>query len=82
MRGWHQGAVQCPTLIIHGTADRVVACSHGRLLHARLPRPAAPLWLEGFGHNDLDGSPAYFERLREFVEELRRGMPAVADPRP
>ena len=77
--------MQCPTLIIHGTADRVVACSHGRMLHARLPRPVAPLWLEGLGHNDLDGSPAYFERLREFVEELRRsrGRPAVAaDPRP
>ena len=47
-------SVRCPTVVIHGTADAVVPCSHGRLLHQKLGSLARePLWVRGRGHNDM-----------------------------
>lgn len=41
--------IQAPTLIMHGTADRLVAPANAELLAARIPG-AELVWLEGAGH--------------------------------
>ncbi|CAK9305055.1 unnamed protein product [Gordionus sp. m RMFG-2023] len=57
-------------LIIHGTADDVIDCGHGRALHSLLPRPALPpLWVPGAGHNDIESRPEYLNRLKKFFSE-------------
>eukprot|EP00549_Striatella_unipunctata_P009565 CAMPEP_0118707188 /NCGR_PEP_ID=MMETSP0800-20121206/21035_1 /TAXON_ID=210618 ORGANISM="Striatella unipunctata, Strain CCMP2910" /NCGR_SAMPLE_ID=MMETSP0800 /ASSEMBLY_ACC=CAM_ASM_000638 /LENGTH=254 /DNA_ID=CAMNT_0006609927 /DNA_START=161 /DNA_END=922 /DNA_ORIENTATION=+ len=49
--------VQCPVFIIHGRVDEVVPFEHGKALYDALPRRyrAAPFWVDGMGHNDLEG---------------------------
>jgi fermentation-respiration switch protein FrsA (DUF1100 family) len=70
------GAAQYPTLIIHGTADRVVPCAHGRQLHQLLAKPMTPFWAEGAGHNDIDylHSDQYYETLRGFIRTVRNAQ--------
>ena len=45
--------ISCPLVVIHGTADMVVPCSHGRQLHAMAQKASEPLWVKGAGHNDI-----------------------------
>lgn len=61
-----------PCCVIHGTRDRVVPCSHGRLLQSLFRRPVSPLWAEGADHNNLDyvAETAYYDRMQRFVEEI------------
>ena len=53
MQGWDAferlGAVTVPTLVLHGTEDRLVAPDNARLLAERIPG-AKLHWLEGAGH--------------------------------
>jgi pimeloyl-ACP methyl ester carboxylesterase len=53
MQGWDAferlGEVTVPTLILHGTQDRLVAPGNARLLAERIPG-AELYWLEGAGH--------------------------------
>lgn len=53
MQGWDAferlGAVTVPTLVLHGTEDRLVAPDNARLLAERIPG-AELHWLEGAGH--------------------------------
>jgi abhydrolase domain-containing protein 17 len=69
--------VRCPTLIIHGTADRTVPFSHAqRLLAVALPG-TAHLRVEGAGHNDLVevAGEAYWEAIDRLAARLK--SPAV-----
>lgn len=45
--------VQCRCLIVHGTDDKVVPCSHGKRLYDLLQKPHEPLWVQNAGHNDM-----------------------------
>jgi abhydrolase domain-containing protein 17 len=45
--------IDVPSLVIHGSRDRVIPFSHGRRLHAAAPEPKRALWVDGAGHNDL-----------------------------
>tara|TARA_R110001592_G_scaffold237476_1_gene496702 strand:+ start:1927 stop:2775 length:849 start_codon:yes stop_codon:yes gene_type:complete len=47
------GAVQCPVLIIHGSADRVVPQDQGMRLFALAVEPKTAAWLPGAGHGDV-----------------------------
>ena len=65
-------SVALPVHIMHGTADTVVPCWHGRELHRRLPHSLAPLWIEGAGHNDL-GTMTFrqlFEHIRLRIDDI------------
>lgn len=45
--------VLCPSLVLHGTADEVIAFVHGRNLFEALPAPKRHVWIERAGHNDI-----------------------------
>lgn len=64
--------VNCPVLVIHGTADEVVRFWHGEALFAAAPEPKLSLWVEGAGHNDLIwvAGDRYSAVLQEFVKLL------------
>jgi len=45
--------VNCPVLVIHGNADRVIPFSHGQELFALTNQPKLSLWVNGAGHTNL-----------------------------
>lgn len=63
------GRITTKTAIMHGTADEVVPCSNGRQLHSWLQDPAPPLWLEGYGHNNMPQARC-FTYASEFIAAL------------
>jgi fermentation-respiration switch protein FrsA (DUF1100 family) len=69
------GNITAPVAIMHGTADEVVPCHNGEALHRSLQRPYKPLWLEGFGHNNMPQEEC-FRYTKEFVDWLAAGAPA------
>jgi pimeloyl-ACP methyl ester carboxylesterase/acyl dehydratase len=71
------GGVTAPTLIMHGTDDRMVPSSHSEWLAAHCP--AAELRLvPGQGHiSVLDSAPAALAWLRQVVTAWPHGAPAV-----
>lgn len=64
--------VNCPVLVIHGTADEVVDCSHGKQLHELCKEKYEPLWLSGGGHCNLELYPEYIRHLKKFVSHLNK----------
>ena len=65
--------INCPILIMHGTADEVIDISNATLLHSLAKYPRTPLWAEGYNHQNLDFSPEYQPKLEEFLRSLERG---------
>lgn len=67
--------VDCPILIIHGTADETVPFAHGERLRQAAGGRARHLWVEGAGHNDLIevAGEAYWEALARLADEVRIG---------
>jgi uncharacterized protein len=47
------GAIQCPTLIVHGTADMVIPVEQARILYSLLPQPELAI-IEGADHQFSD----------------------------
>ena len=47
------GAVRCPVLVIHGSADRVVPQDQGMRLFALAAEPKTAAWLPGAKHGDV-----------------------------
>ncbi|XP_057523574.1 uncharacterized protein LOC130803479 [Amaranthus tricolor] len=64
--------VNCPVLVIHGTSDEVVDCSHGKQLHELCKEKYEPLWLSGGGHCNLELYPEYIRHLKKFVSFLNK----------
>ncbi|XVF60168.1 hypothetical protein PTKIN_Ptkin08bG0022500 [Pterospermum kingtungense] len=64
--------VNCPVLIIHGTSDKVVNCSHGKQLWELCKVKYEPLWLEGGDHNDLRNFPEYIRHLKKFISTVEK----------
>ncbi|CAA6671333.1 unnamed protein product [Spirodela intermedia] len=60
-------SVSCPVLVIHGTDDDVVDCSHGKQLWELSKEKSEPLWLSGGGHCNLELFPEYIRHLKKFV---------------
>jgi pimeloyl-ACP methyl ester carboxylesterase len=59
--------IGCPLLVMHGLQDGVIDVSHGRELYKLCKQPSEPLWAPGHGHQDLEASPEYIPRLRQFL---------------
>ncbi|KAF5748007.1 Alpha/beta-Hydrolases superfamily protein isoform 1 [Tripterygium wilfordii] len=64
--------VKCPVLIIHGTADEVVDCSHGKQLWELCKEKYEPLWINGGGHCNLELYPEFIRHLKKFVQSLSK----------
>ncbi|KAI3519306.1 hypothetical protein L1887_08335 [Cichorium endivia] len=60
------GLVNCPVLVIHGTADEVVDYSHGKQLWELCKDKYEPLWLNGGGHCNLEFFPEFILHLKKF----------------
>jgi len=73
--------VKCPVLVIHGTADEVVDCSHGRALWELSKVKYEPLWVKGGNHCNLELYPEYIKHLKKFVNAIERSPP-VKDESP
>ena len=43
---------------------------HGRTLHKLAQRPSAPLFLDGYTHDDVESSPEYLPALQRFMMEI------------
>ncbi|EFH60524.1 hypothetical protein ARALYDRAFT_477346 [Arabidopsis lyrata subsp. lyrata] len=64
--------VDCPVLIIHGTWDEVVDCSHGKQLWELCKDKYEPLWVKGGNHCDLEHYPEYMRHLKKFIATVER----------
>ncbi|KAK9117387.1 hypothetical protein Sjap_016334 [Stephania japonica] len=64
--------VNCPVLVIHGTSDEVVDCSHGKQLWELCKEKYEPLWLKGGNHCDLELYPEYIKHLKKFINYVER----------
>ncbi|MDP0495534.1 MAG: alpha/beta hydrolase [Verrucomicrobiota bacterium JB024] len=64
--------INCPLLMLHGTADRTVPFWHGEALYAKAAEPKTHLWVEGAGHNNLieTAGSAYARAIINFRESL------------
>ena len=64
--------VNAPVMVLHGDRDEIVPFSMSRELFDAAKGPKRFYTIEGAGHNDTYyvGGPAYFEALREFVDEV------------
>ncbi|KAH9306340.1 hypothetical protein KI387_010744 [Taxus chinensis] len=67
------GMVNCPVLIMHGTSDEVVDCSHGKQLWELCKEKYEPLWLKGGGHCNLELYPEYIRHLKKFISTVGKG---------
>ncbi|KAJ7528072.1 hypothetical protein O6H91_16G082500 [Diphasiastrum complanatum] len=66
--------VNCPVLVIHGTSDEVVDCSHGKQLWDLCKEKYEPLWLKGGGHCNLELYPEYIRHLKKFISFLEKSL--------
>ncbi|KAK6928415.1 Serine hydrolase FSH [Dillenia turbinata] len=64
--------VNCPVLVIHGTADEVVDCSHGKQLWELCKEKYEPLWLKGGNHCDLELYPESIRHLQNFISYVEK----------
>ncbi|XAR51608.1 hypothetical protein NMG60_11006282 [Bertholletia excelsa] len=64
--------VECPVLVIHGTADDVVDCSHGKQLWELCKEKYEPLWVQGGNHCDLELYPEYIKHLKKFISAIEK----------
>ncbi|TVU32878.1 hypothetical protein EJB05_24641, partial [Eragrostis curvula] len=71
--------VRCPVLVIHGTADDVVDCSHGRALWELAKVKYEPLWIKGGNHCNLELYPEYIRHLKRFVAAIEKSPPPPAN---
>mmetsp|Transcript_8305 Transcript_8305/g.14723 ORF Transcript_8305/g.14723 Transcript_8305/m.14723 type:complete len:270 (+) Transcript_8305:74-883(+) len=63
------GKIRARVAIMHGTADEVVPCHNGKALHASLQRPYEPLWLDGYGHNNMP-QDICFDYAKDFLRSI------------
>ena len=66
--------VSMPVLVIHGDRDDIVPIALGREVFDAAREPKSFYVIEGADHNDsyLVGGRAYFQRLKQFIQEVVR----------
>lgn len=64
--------VKCPVLVMHGTADEVIAYAHGTKLYGAAKGMKMNLWVEGAHHNDFVAlaGERYWQALADFAAKL------------
>lgn len=65
-------SIKSPSLLIHGTKDKIVPFNHSEQLMETIPEQyrAKPLFIKGMGHNNVHSiiRPLFVERLKEYME--------------
>jgi len=66
--------VSLPLLVVHGDRDSVIPIELGKQVFAAANEPKSFYSVSGADHNDLYqvGGNAYFQRLRQFVQDVAR----------
>ncbi|KAL6324492.1 hypothetical protein AAG906_013304 [Vitis piasezkii] len=64
-------------ILLHGTADEVVDCSHGKQLWELCQEKYEPLWLSGGGHCNLELYPEFIKHLKKFVLTIGKSKAAT-----
>jgi pimeloyl-ACP methyl ester carboxylesterase len=70
------GEIRAPTLVLHGTADKLVQPGNAKLIADAIPQ-ARLVWLEGASHVFWTDQP---ERTVEVVGEFLDQVDAVGSP--
>ncbi|EYU44615.1 hypothetical protein MIMGU_mgv1a020385mg, partial [Erythranthe guttata] len=73
------GAINCPVLVIHGTADDVVDWCHGKQLWELCKVKYEPVWIKGGGHCNLELYPDFIKKLKKFIQTLGKSKPLLND---
>uniref|UniRef100_A0A0E0LW76 Serine aminopeptidase S33 domain-containing protein n=1 Tax=Oryza punctata TaxID=4537 RepID=A0A0E0LW76_ORYPU len=73
--------VKSPVLVIHGTNDDIVDCSHGKQLWELCQNKYEPLWIEGGDHCNLETFPVYIRHLKKFISAIEN-MPLEKEASP
>lgn len=78
--------IKSPILFIHGTHDPVIPCTHAMDLYRLSKTAVKPLWIDEGGHTGLEVKQAFLDRLREFVQFVKKrniaksSIPAESPP--
>lgn len=71
--------INCPLLVIHGTADRVIPFAQGETLFDRATEPKILYAMPDTDHNEvlLFADTDYWEKVDAFLQKVRgKGIPA------
>ena len=66
-------SIDCPLLIVHGKADRLITISHSKALYRKAKDPKLCLWVDYAGHADsvlINAGNAYWQKIQEFRKLL------------
>ncbi|MBD2121389.1 alpha/beta hydrolase [Trichocoleus sp. FACHB-262] len=65
--------IQCPVLIVHGTADEIIPFQHGEQLFQAARSPKQSFWVEDANHDDLVevAGPRYAQQLQAFAQLVK-----------
>ncbi len=68
----HLARINCPVLVIHGTADQIIPFWHGQALFNAAREPKQSLWIQDANHNDVQNvaGVAYRQALKNFVQQI------------
>ncbi|KAK1297673.1 hypothetical protein QJS10_CPB15g01198 [Acorus calamus] len=61
-----------PSMLVEGTADEVVDCSHGKRLWELCKQKYEPLWLEKGNHCNLELFLDYIKHLKKFISAVEK----------
>ena len=64
--------VDCPVLVMHGTADEVIPFWHGQQLFEAVQTPKKSLWIADAGHQNLKdiAGDRYEKALENFIQNI------------
>jgi hypothetical protein len=68
------GRVRCPTLVVYGAKDELIANWHGEKLFAAAPEPKRLLRVESAGHNNVQeiAGQSYNQALQDFAALVKQ----------
>ena len=71
--------IAAPTLVIHGTDDRIIPAEMGALIFDAIPASKRFVLIRGAGHIRLDKRDEYWEAIEQFVSAARASARAGSD---
>ncbi|WP_158282227.1 alpha/beta hydrolase [Salipaludibacillus keqinensis] len=65
------GEIDSPLLAFLATEDEVIPPEHSEVTVESWSGEAEIVWLEGYDHNDLQGSPDFLDNIHRFLDEVQ-----------